>query len=172
MMKSPAVLLSIAFALLVTATSLIAGDVPKAIGKKAVPFTLEDQFERKWTWSRHWMGKPTVLVLSDWKGSDFTPSWTTPLTETFKERVKFVALADVSLAPSFIHNMLRSKFREAYSYSILLDWDGDVFKHYLVQPGLPNVIYVDAEGVVRLHTWGKGSADHVKAFANELEKLL
>jgi hypothetical protein len=172
MMRSSAGVLSVAIALLVVTTSLIAGDVPKAIGKKAVPFILEDQFKQKWTWSKHWMGKPTVLVLSDWKGSDYTASWTAPLTETFKDRVKFVALADVSLAPSFIHDMLRTKFRDAYSYSILLDWDGDVFKHYLVQPGLPNVIYVDAEGVVRLHTWGKGSAEHVKAFANELEKLL
>jgi AhpC/TSA family len=162
----------VAAALLVVATSLFAGDVPKAIGKKAVSFTLEDQFERKWTWSKHWMGKPTVLVMSDWKGSDYTMSWTTPLTEAFKERVQFVALADVSLAPSFIHEVLRTKFRESYTYSILLDWDGDVFKHYLVQPGLPNVIFIDAEGTVRLHTWGKGAANHVNAFAKELEKLL
>lgn len=161
-------------AVMVLAVGLLSasGDVPKATGKKAVEFTLEDQFEQKWSWSKHWSGKPTVLVMSDWKGSDYITSWTTPLTEQFKGRVQFAAFADVSLAPSFIHSMLRSKFREAYANSILLDWDGDVFKHYLVQPGLPNVIFVGADGVVRLHTWGKGAEKHVKAFANELEKLL
>jgi hypothetical protein len=161
-------------AVLILAVGLLSGasDVPKATGKKAIEFTLEDQFEQKWSWNKHWAGKPTVLVLSDWKGSDFIPAWTTPLTEQFKGRVQFVAFADVSLAPSFIHSMLKSKFRESYTNSILLDWDGGVFKHYLVQPGLPNVIYVGADGVVRLHTWGKGADKHVKAFANEVEKLL
>ncbi len=144
----------------------------KAIGKKALEFVLADQYEQRWTWNRHWKGKPTVLVLSDWKGSDFTSQWTTPLTQRFKDRVQFVALADVSLAPSFLRSYLRDKFKEAYKNSILLDWDGDVFSYYVVQPSLPNVIYVAPDGYVKLHTWGKGASDHVEAFAVELEKLL
>jgi hypothetical protein len=149
-----------------------ANDTEKAIGKKAVPFTLEDQFEKKWSWNTHWRGKPTVLVLSDWKGSDHLTKWTSALVPKFKDRVKFASFADVSLAPGFLKGYLRERFREAFTTSVMLDWDGDVFKHYNVQPGLPNVIYVDATGTVRLHTWGKGAQEHVDAFIVNLERLL
>lgn len=149
-----------------------ATDVVKAIGKKAVPFTLEDQFEKKWSWKTHWQGKPAVLVLSDWRGSDHLSKWTTVLVPRFKDRVKFASFADVSLAPGFLKSYLRERFREAFTTSVMLDWDGDVFRYYNVQPGLPNVIFVDATGTVRLHTWGSGATDHVEAFATNLERLL
>jgi hypothetical protein len=147
-------------------------EAPKAIGKRAVIFTLEDQFEKSWSWESTWSNKPVVLVMSDWKGSNYTTNWTTTLARRFKDRVDFVAMADVSLAPGFLKGMIRSKFREAYKIPILLDWDGDVFKHYNFQAGLPNVIYVDNSETVRLHTWGSGQADHVERFATELERLL
>lgn len=143
-----------------------------SVGKRAIEFDLTDQFEREWSWKQHWKGKATILVLSDWKGSDYTPTWTTPLTARLKDRVKFVALADVSLAPGFLKGYLRSRFRDAYDTPILLDWDGDVFEHYSFESGVPNVIFIDAQGVVRLHVWGKGSADQANAFATNVEKLL
>lgn len=143
-----------------------------AVGKRAIEFDLADQFEREWSWKQHWKGKPTILVLSDWKGSDHTPTWTTPLTARLKDRVKFVALADVSLAPGFLKGYLRSRFRDAYETPILLDWEGDVFEHYSFESGVPNVLFVDAQGIVRLHVWGKGSADQANAFATSVEKLL
>lgn len=144
----------------------------KAIGKKAMEFVLTDQYDQKWTWSKHWKGKPTVMVMSDWKGSDYTSKWTSTLFQRLKDRVQFVALADVSLAPAFLRSYLQDRFKDAYKNSILLDWDGRVFAHYVVQPGLPNVLFIDAQGVVRLHTWGKGAQEHVESFAVELERIL
>ena len=156
--------------LLFTFSSVHANE--KAVGKSAVEFTLEDQFSQKWSWSKHWKGKPTVLVMSDWKGSDYANSWTAPLLERFKDRVQFVALADVSLAPSFLRGYLRDRFKGAYQHSVLLDWDGDIFTHYVVQPSVANVLFVDPSGTVRLHTWGKGAEDHVEKFATALDLLL
>lgn len=143
-----------------------------AVGKKAIEFDLSDQFEREWSWKQNWKGRSTIIVLSDWKGSDYTPAWTTPLTAKLKDRVKFVALADVSLAPGFLKGYLRSRFRDAYQTPILLDWDGDVFTHYSFESGVPNVLFIDAQGIVRLHVWGKGSAEQANAFAANVEKLL
>lgn len=156
----------------VISTAAVPADAPKAIGKRAVTFTLEDQFEKTWSWTMNWRNKPVVLVLSDWKGSDYTTNWTATLAKRFKDRIDFVAMADVSLAPGFLKGMIRGKFREAYKIPILLDWEGDVFKHYNFQSGLPNVIYVDNTETVRLHTWGTGQPDHVERFASELERLL
>jgi hypothetical protein len=159
--------------LLVTMPAAASAPTPsKAVGKRAHSFVLEDQFEKQWSWSTHWKGKPVVLVLSDWKGSDYITAWTEPLVQRYADRVKFVACADVSLAPGFLKSYLRGRFRETYTTSILLDWEGTVFKHYLTQAGLPNVLYIDADETVRLHTWGTGKHDHVDAFAQHLDRLL
>lgn len=144
----------------------------RAIGKQAKDFTLLDQFEKPWSWSKNWKGRPTILVLSDWKGSDYTSAWTDPLVARFKDRVQFVAMADVSLAPGFLEGYLRSRFRDAYKTPILLDFDGDVFEYYQFVSGIPNVLFIDASGMVRLHTWGKGSGDAVTKFAESVTQLL
>jgi len=165
--------------LLVATGTVVSSDEPKAIGLTAARFTLEDQYQQRWAWKDHWQGKPTVVVVSDWKGSDYLESWTLPLTARFKDRVQFVAIADLSLtqeAPSFmqasLQGTLRERFREAYKNSILMDWKGRVCSYYRVRNGLPNVLYIDATGVVRLHTWGSGKEDHVNAFAEALENQL
>jgi len=144
----------------------------KAIGKKAKAFVLEDQFGKSWPWDQHWKGKPTVLILADRTGSEYTKNWTDQLTMPYRDKVQFVACADVSLAPGFIRSYIKDRFREAFAYSILMDWDGDVFEYYNVQSGLPNVIFIDENEVVRLHTWGTGKPDHVKQFANAMDRLL
>jgi len=144
----------------------------KAIGKTALEFVLQDQFEQSWAWTKHWKGKPTVIVMSDRAGSDYTTKWSEPLHTKFKERIQLVAIADVSSVPSFIKGLVRSKFKEAFANSILLDWDGDVCKYYVLQPGIPNVFFLDAQGIVRLHTWGKGAREHVEAFSLNVERIL
>ena len=165
--------------LLLFGINVLASDVQKSTGKEALEFTLEDQYARSWSWSDHWKGKPTVVVMSDWKGYSHVDNWTKPLTNRFKGRVQFLAIADLSLtqeAPSFmlpsLQGTLRERFREAFQHSILMDWEGITFKYYLIQEGLPNVLYIDASGIVRLHTWGKGSDDHVAKFADYLERRL
>jgi hypothetical protein len=81
-------------------------------------------------------------------------------------------MADVSLAPGFLEGYLRSRFRDAYKTPILLDFDGDVFEYYQFVSGIPNVLFIDASGMVRLHTWGKGSGDAVTKFAESVTQLL
>lgn len=154
----------------VQSTSLVADRT--AVGKRAFEFTMEDQFEKSWSWTAAFRGRPTVLVMSDRSGSEFITAWTSTLSKQYAKSVSFVAMADVSAAPFFIKGLLRSKFREAYSNSILMDWDGDVFEHYHVQDGVPNVLYISPDGVVRLHVWGKGSQAEVSSFTRELDRLI
>lgn len=152
---------------------------PKAIGLKAANFTLQDQFEKAWKWADHWRGKPTVLVMSDWKGSSYIDAWTAPLAAKYKGRVAFVAMADLSLtqeAPSFmqgtIQNTIRGRFADAYTLPILMDWKGTVVQYYRIRSGLPNVLFIDANGIVQLHTWGKGSEQHLASFTEAMERHL
>lgn len=170
-MRKWSFILVMALVLLASTTRALAPDA-KAIGKKAIPFLLEDQFGRSWKWDQHWKGKPTVLILADRTGSEYTKNWTDQLTVRYKDKIQFVAFADVSLAPSFIKNYIKERFREAFTYSILMDWDGDVFEYYQVQAGLPNVIFIDETETVRLHTWGTGKAEHVQQLTNAIDRLL
>lgn len=157
--------------ILLAGTARAMGPDAKAIGLKAMPFVLEDQFGTSWKWEHHWKGKPTVLVLADRTGSQYTSNWTKQLIEHFQKDVQFAAFADVSLAPGFIKGYIKERFREAFSYSILLDWEGSVFEYYRVQDGLPNVIYIDENETVRLHTWGTGKPDHVAQVIQAIDRL-
>ncbi|MCX6140747.1 MAG: hypothetical protein NTX15_07970 [Candidatus Kapabacteria bacterium] len=153
-------------------TTMLGVAEDKALGRKAIEFILEDQFKQEWSWAKHWKGKPTVIVMSDRSGSDYTDKWAKPLANRFKDRVQYVAIADVSAVPGFIKGLVRGKFKDAFTNSILLDWDGHVCEYYLMQSGLPNVLFIDSEGTVRLHTWGKGAQEHVDAFAENVERIL
>lgn len=171
--------LTVLMALWFTPIPALSTDDPKAIGLKAANFTLKDQFEKSWKWSDHWHGKPTVLVLSDWKGSSYIDAWTEPLVKKYAGKVAFVAMADLSLtqeAPTFmqgtIQNTIRGRFADAYTIPILMDWKGAVVKYYRMRTGLPNVLFIDANGVVQLHTWGKGSEQHLASFTEAMERYL
>lgn len=165
-------LLIITTVVAVITAAAVAVSVDHAIGKKAKEFVLLDQFEKEWSWTKNCKGRPTVMVLSDWKGSDYTAAWTDPLVARFKDRVQFVALADVSMAPGFLEGYLRSRFRDAYKTPILLDFDGEIFEYYKFVSGVPNVLFIDASGTVRLHTWGKGSNESVTTLIESISKIL
>ncbi|MEY3385576.1 MAG: hypothetical protein RIR53_387 [Bacteroidota bacterium] len=158
--------------IVIGAASIVAVSSDHAIGKRAKEFVLLDQYEKEWSWVKNCKGRPTVMVMSDWKGSDYTAAWTDPLVARFKDKVQFVALADVSMAPGFLEGYLRSRFRDAYKTPILLDFDGDVFEYYKFTSGVPNVLFIDASGTVRLHTWGKGTTESVNAVIESISKFL
>jgi hypothetical protein len=157
---------------IVIAAAAVALSVDHAIGKRARDFVLLDQYEKEWSWTKNCKGRPTVMVLSDWKGSDYTAAWTDPLVARFKDRVQFVALADVSMAPGFLEGYLRSRFRDAYKTPILLDFEGEIFEYYKFVTGVPNVLFIDASGIVRLHIWGKGSSESVNSLIENITKIL
>ncbi len=157
---------------IVIAAAAVAVSVDHAIGKRARDFVLLDQYEKEWSWTKNCKGRPTVMVLSDWKGSDYTAAWTDPLVARFKDRVQFVALADVSMAPGFLEGYLRSRFRDAYKTPILLDFEGEIFEYYKFVTGVPNVLFIDASGIVRLHIWGKGSSESVNSLIENITKIL
>lgn len=165
-------LLTITTVVVAVTAALVAFSSDHAIGKRAKEFILLDQYEKEWSWIKNCKGRPTVMVMSDWKGSDYTAAWTDPLVARFKERVQFVALADVSMAPGFLEGYLRSRFRDAYKTPILLDFEGEIFEYYKFVSGVPNVIFIDATGTVRLHTWGKGSTESVNALIDNIAKIL
>jgi hypothetical protein len=145
-----------------------AADPATAIGKRAITFTLEDQYEQEWAWDKHWRGKPTIVMMTDRNGKDYLQNWIKPLVDSLDSKVRFASFADVSTVPGFLKGFIRSRFREAFTWSILMDWDGVVIEHYLARPDVPNLLFVDASGTVRL----QGTGTSVKTFIDQVKRFL
>ena len=164
--------LCLALCTILSVSSSIAADPSTAIGKRAIGFTMEDQYEKEWSWDDHWRGKPTIIMMTDRKGKDFLQNWIKPLVDTFRTQVRFASFADVSTVPGFLKGFIRGKFREAFTWSILMDWDGMVMEHYKAKPDVPNILFVDSNGIVRLHTWGDGTGASVTMFIDHVQRHL
>jgi len=143
----------------------------KLIGKKAYNFTLRDQFDKTHYWTS-FKGKPTVIILSDRAGSDFVDNWVKPLQKNLGTKVKFVPIAEVSIAPGFVHGLIRSGIRDKYTYPLYLDWDGDTYKYYQCKPNIPNVFFVGEDEKISFTMAGNGSTTEVAFFIENVEKLL
>ncbi len=135
-------------------------------------FVLEDQYERSWS-SKNFRGGITVFVLSDRSGYEYTTNWTNGLVPRFKSApVRFVPVADLQTVPGFLKGLIRSKFREEFSYPVLMDWDGVLIDGFNMEEGYTNLIIVDKQGTVRHAVYGTGSPGQVEAFAKRLEQII
>jgi peroxiredoxin len=141
------------------------------IGQKAIDFVLEDQFEAEHAWQKY-SGKDVLLMMADRSASEYTKNWTNALEPAYKGKIEFVPVADVSSVPGFLKGFIRSKFRDAYTYPILLDWDGQLIEHYQCKSDIPTLVYIDKLGIVRLHIAGKGSADDITTLRKTIDKWL
>ncbi len=166
----PIVIQTIAIAILLF-TSVSTFSNEKLVGKKAYNFTLRDQFDNTHYWTS-FKGKPTIIILSDRAGSDFVDNWVKPLKKSLGSKVKFVPIAEVSIAPGFVHGLIRSGIRDKYSYPLYLDWEGDTYRYYQCKPEMPNLYFVGEDEKIAITTAGKGSKAEVTAFIENVEKLL
>lgn len=135
-------------------------------------FVLEDQYERSWS-SKSFRSGITVFVLSDRSGYEYTANWTNGLIPRFKSSpVRFVPVADVQSVPGFLKGLIRSKFREEFSYPVLMDWDGVLIEGFNMEEGYTNLVIVDKQGTVRHAVYGTGTPGQVEAFAKRLEQII
>jgi hypothetical protein len=134
-------------------------------------FTLEDQYERKWQHS-DFQSSLVIYVISDRTGYSYSSNWTKPLVEQYRNRVRFVPVADVRGVPGFLKGYIRSQFKKEFSYPVLLDWEGTVTTGIRFTAGLPNLAIVDASRTVRYLTAGTGTRQQINAFRDRLDQLL
>ncbi|MDB5034241.1 MAG: hypothetical protein JWQ98_1482 [Chlorobi bacterium] len=156
--------------LLITTTYALA--TPSIIGGKLPEFAIEDQFERTWS-TRDFGGRITVFVLSDRDGYEYSNAWTDVLVPQFKQSpVRFVPVADVQSVPGFLKGLIRGKFQDTFKYSVLLDWEGTLFKALNTTAGYPNLIIVNKDGIIQHSTFGKGTREQIDNFAAHLQQTI
>ena len=98
---------------------------PAAPLAKITDFELTDQDEKLRTY-RFPKAKVTVMTVADHKGSEQLAPWIQRIRDRYETRIDIDGVADVSIVPKILHGMIRDTFRKKLTYSVMLDWDGNV----------------------------------------------
>ncbi|HYF03568.1 MAG TPA: hypothetical protein VEC36_09360 [Patescibacteria group bacterium] len=155
---------------LITAALFLMAFSVQAITNHAPDFKLEDQFSKEHS-SKKFEGKSVIYTITDRTGAEYMENWIIAL-KPFKSRVDLVAVANVKGVPGLLKGFVRGKFRDVYSYPILMDWDAKLWEHFGCREGVPTVVHVDGSNVVRFKISGKGTEAEVKKLRDELNKLV
>lgn len=131
---------------------LAMGEQP-LINTKAPEFILNDQYDRQYS-LQSFIGQSFVLLASDKKGAEQNHLWIESIEKKYGKSVRIIGVADVRTVPFFLKEKIRNDFKKNPD-SILLDWEGAIFKAYGLSKGVPNVVLIDSNGYVRyLHAGG------------------
>lgn len=151
---------------------LMATSAPATTPNGRLPdFSIEDQYKREWSRS-DFLGSITVFMISDRSGYEYNDNWLNILLPRFQTSVRFVPVADVQIVPGFLKPLIRSRFKDSFTYPILMDWDGQLVKAFNTTSGLPNLVLVGRDGTVVYSTYGKGSREQIERLARKLEEML
>lgn len=141
------------------------------IGQKLPTFTMEDQNSKE-IQSSMYKGKHVLLFLADRAGSKLTPNFTKVLEPKFRGKVTFVAVANVSSVPFFLKGFIRGKFRENYSYTVLMDWDGELWEHFSCKDDVTTVVHIDPNGTAKFKLSGTGTDKEIEQIQSYLDAVL
>lgn len=155
------------YLLLFTGLMLIAN----GIGQKLPAFTMEDQ-NLKEIQSSMYKGKHVLLFLADRAGSKLTPNFTKVLEPKYRGKATFVAIANVSSVPFFLKSFIRGKFRENYSYTVLMDWDGYLWEHFSCKDDVTTVVHIDPNGIAKFKVSGTGTDKEIEQVQSYLDTVL
>lgn len=147
-------------------------DIAATVGTNVCPqFTLQDQFEKthRFTFPQT---KPVVLTVADKKGSEGIKAWAHPLAEKFGDKIIIAGLADMSTVPGPLRGMVRSKFKKAVEYPVMLDWDGAPARSFNYTKGKANVYLVSWDGTILQHLTGEADEIQLKQLGEWIEREL
>ncbi len=116
--------------------------------------------------------KITVLTIADRKGSEQVDGWLAALKPCYSERISLRGLADVGGVPAIFHSRIRKKFRETRTYSVMMDWSGQICAQLKYQPELANLLVISREGAILGRFSGAASGPKVAELSALLDKSL
>jgi hypothetical protein len=112
---------------------------------KLTDFQLTDQDSKTRTY-RFPKTKITVMTVADHKGSEQLAPWIQRIRDRYESRIDIDGVADMSSVPTFLRDTIRKAFRKELTYSVMLDWDGDVVKLFDYKKSVANIYLIDHAG--------------------------
>jgi hypothetical protein len=162
--------------LFVTSAAICAAQ--SKIGAAAPFFSLSDQYDKTLQLT-DLRGSLLVLIDADRTGNEFNGAWVRPLVTRYNtpqlRKIRVVQVAHLASAPGFMRNFIKGKFISKDSAHpngpVLLDWQGIVAKSYGFHENVSNIYVVDAEGILRFTTSGKGASAELDPLFQLLDQL-
>ncbi len=140
------------------------------IKAKAPDFSLLDQRDQQV--SLHQLeGKVIVLVASDKEGTKQNPAWRKVITDRYGERVLMQGVADLRKVPFFLKGSFKRDFQKDQA-SIILDWNGEIFKTYGLAEHVSNIVLIDKKGSVQYLHSGSAEPGAVDGLFREIDRCL
>jgi hypothetical protein len=141
------------------------------IGQKLPTFIMEDQYSNE-IQSTSYKGKHLLLFIADRAGSKLTPNFTKILEPKYRGKATFIAVANVSSVPFFLKGFIRGKFKENYSYTVLMDWKGLLWEHFSCKDDVTTVVHIDQNGLAKFKVSGTGTDKELDQIQSYLEANL
>jgi len=138
---------------------------------KLTDFELTDQDSKTRTY-RFPKAKVTVMTVADHKGSEQLAPWIQRIRDRYETRIDIDGIADVSIIPKAFHGMFRNAFRKKLTYSVMLDWGGDVVKQFAYTKGVANIYLIDRGGRIVKHLSGPISDAGEQGLFREIDRVI
>jgi hypothetical protein len=114
--------------------------------------------------------KPVFVAIADQNAAKPMKLWIETSKQQFGTNVTYVGVADVRKVPAIMRHFIRKKFKEAYTYPILLDWSGSLTRSLNAKAEIPNVYLLSPDGKVLAKESGEVTKEKVQRLSSALVK--
>ena len=151
--------------------ALVATNATAETIDKLTDFELSDQHSavRRYDFPRN---KIIFMTVADNKGSKQLAPWIQPLRDRYGTRIDIDGIADVSMIPKPFHGMFRKAFVKELTYSVMLDWDGNMVKKFAYTPGIANVYVIGRDGQITKKLSGPATEQGIRELTKEIDAAL
>ncbi|MGN6385392.1 MAG: TlpA family protein disulfide reductase [Verrucomicrobiota bacterium] len=131
---------------------------------------LQDQFDktRQLTFPA---SKPVFVAIADQDAAKPMKLWIEASKQQFGTNVTYIGVADVRKVPAFLRSFIRKKFKEAYSYPVLLDWSGTLTQAFNAKSGVPNIYLLSRDGKNLANEVGAVTQEKLQRIGSALNEL-
>lgn len=151
--------------------ALLSGAFATAVGENAPPFDLKDQFGKQWKLA-DLKDQVTVIVAANPKSGKAMGPWVDNLKLKYAGKIHLLGLMDLHTVPWIGRGIAKSRIKKETSDPLMLDFNGDTSKNYLVSDKYPVVVVIDKNGVVRALRQTDYSREVFEATIEVIDKAL
>jgi hypothetical protein len=165
---------SILITYFVTALSLLIAAAPAPgaqaeINTRVTASVLQDQFDKPVAISQY-EGRIVVIIASDGGAIKQNEEWENAIHQRFGDDLVLLRVADVRGIPTqWWKKWIKTKFQEE-KRSILLDYDGVIFRRYGLTKNISNLMLIDRKGYIRFIFSGAATNAAKEQLFNEINK--
>ncbi len=139
--------------------------------EKLADFGLTDQ-ESKLRTYRFPKTKVTVMTVADKKGSEQLAPWIQRIRDRYETSIDIDGVADMSSVPGILRGTVRDSFRKKLTYSVMLDWEGSVVKHFGYAKGVANIYVINRLGRIVTQVTGPLNDAAFQSITREIDRAI